>query len=174
MSAPTHFRDRADMLMSAQKHLPVGAFPSWEQGPYTGCKRWLSPLAIDGQVIDMKLCVDYYPTHSYIDFHINLIYEVTIERLDFSCVEKHRNHTVEKVAMPPSVRRGWISGPHHHRWCDNRMLAGYRSPPKELQFAVEVSESLSFDSAFRLFCGSCNVTIGANQTPNPPSRDTII
>ncbi len=146
----------------------------WRSGPYDGEVRWLSPLAIDGVTIEMNLCVSFFPRFSTLEFHINLIYETTISRLDFSLGDRHRNHAVRRVKTPPGIELGWIYGPHHHRWEDNRMLAGPKRGPKELEFAVSVSNGMSFESAFRYFCGECKIIVAANQVPSPPLRDTLL
>jgi hypothetical protein len=174
MDLPRHYRERVDLLLSTDKTLALAGEPEWQNGPYDGEVRWLAPLAIDGETINMSLCVSFFPRSPIMDFHVNLIYETTVSRLDFSEIDRHHNHVVKGIETPPDIQLGWIYGPHHHRWIDNRMLAYTNQGPKELEFAVSIPANLSFDSAFRRFCGDCKIIIAANQMPSLPTRDTLL
>ncbi len=148
---------------------------AWTEGPHEGCSRWLSPLAIDGVTIGMNLCVDVYTRSPKPDFHILLIYEICIARLDFSELDRHRNHTLKSVRTPAAVDIGWIFGPHFHRWCNNRGLAMPGSRPKTLEFAVKLPQNVrTFEASFRHFCAECLIRIAANQLPSLPPRDRLI
>jgi len=108
MDLPHQFRHRVDLLLATEKTLAGDA--KWQTGPYDGEFRWLSPLAIDGVTIGMNLIVSFYPRFAPPEYHINLIYEASISRLDFSDTDRHRNHLVKGVPTPSGVELGWLYG----------------------------------------------------------------
>ena len=173
MYLPKNLRERVDVLVRAQKH--ITGMSEWKRTDYEGQWRWLSPLSIDGVLTNMNLIVDAYPRSSFIKFHINLIYMVSVQRLDYSEEDRHNDHSVKGVPFPAGARLGWIYGPHCHRWEDNRTLATGATLPKELEFAVEMPQSArGFDNAFRWFCGDANIVVAANQMPVLPAKDTLL
>ncbi len=162
-----------DDLWKASKTLVGQA--GWTTGYGSTGARWLSPLAVDGVTTGMNLCVDSFPRASSPDFHISLIYETSISRLDFSEIDRHNNHAIKGVKTPPTITLGWIYGPHLHSWDDNKVLVTSDAGPKYLEFATQLPDNVkTFDAAFRHFCGVANIIAASNQVPALPRRDTLL
>jgi hypothetical protein len=166
------FRETVDLLMTAHKSI-VGT-PAWVNTDYDGQRRWLAPLAVDGQVTGMNLIVDSYPRSDVQKFTILLIYTIAVMRLDYGELERHLNHVVRGTSFPVGVSSGWIEGPHCHSWEMNKQLAR-NNPPKELEFAVVLPVAVrGFDNSFRWFCGLANIGLGSNDVPEPPPKDLLL
>ena len=173
MSGLSRFYVVVDDLWKATKMLVGQA--GWTNGYATNGARWLSPLAVDGVTIGMNLCVDSFPRSSTLDFHISLIYETSICRLDFSEHDRHNNHAIRGIRTPPNIPLGWVFGPHLHSWDDNKVLVNSNTGPKELEFATPLPDNVkTFDAAFRHFCGVANIVVASNQVPGLPRRDTLL
>ena len=108
-------RDQVDRLLSAPKEL-AGA-TVWHLGPRTGQVKWKAPLLLTGEVLNMDLIAIAYPHMPMLTFTLLVTFEdVPVSRLDYSESEEHNNGLI----VPPNVDRWKITGPHLHRWQDNR------------------------------------------------------
>lgn len=161
-------RDQVDRLLSAPKEL-AGA-TVWHLGPRTGQVKWKAPLLLTGEVLNMDLIAIAYPHMPMLTFTLLVTFEdVPVSRLDYSESEEHNNGLI----VPPNVDRWKITGPHLHRWQDNRGLATHATLPEELEYAVPIpSPARGFPNAFRWFCGEHKITL--TDIPEYPGSELLL
>lgn len=164
---------QVDLLLSRTK--TIAGEPTWQSTSYDGQMRWLAPLSVDGEVTDLNLVVDAYPTHPSAKFNILLVLGRCVARLEYSEHTRHNNHALAGGYFPTGLEEGWIYGPHFHSWPTNRILATWDSLPKELEWAMLLPANVrGFDNAFRWFCGETRILCGANEVPDLPPRDRLL
>ena len=166
-------KDRVDNLLSIEK--TIAGSPEWKTMEYEGQYRWLATTQALGTLTNVTLVVDAYPRHPSLKFTLTLNYLGCVVRLDYGDLERHNNHKVKGIPMPPDIFVGWVYGHHCHQWKHNRVLATHSKLPKALEYACTLPANVrDFHDAFRWFCGEANIIVAANEMPSLPSRDTFI
>ena len=165
--------ERVDFLLGQPKRMAgVG---SWQPTDYPNQVRWQTPLSISGEITNLSIQLNSYPTYPFLKFSILLIYQSCVSRLDYSEADRHNNRTAAEQETPAGVQLGWLNGPHFHGWWTNRGFATATALPKELRFAISLPQNVrGFPNAFRWFCGETNILVGAGEVPELPERERLI
>lgn len=164
-------RQIVDGLLEAEKHLAGEG--AW-QNDRDGVKRFNRAVEHQGEITALELVVKAYPRRVQPCFRILLTMGRAIWRVDFDALETHMNprNARRKEVDPPL---GIIKGPHYHAWADNRRFATMGSLPQKLRNARFMPDRIrSYEQAFRWFCAETSITIGNDDIPELPERDTLL
>ena len=103
-------------------------------------------------------------------FHISVIVEQAVCRLDFELYEAHANSMALAFDDIPAL----VKGPHFHPWEMNRRFVTSQTKPFRLRNAEPFTESRQFDSSLRWFCGRTRITLPPGHTIQFPGKTRLI
>jgi len=169
MASRPDIREVVDAFLDKGKTL--AGIGGWRRDSHQRSFRWVRPIEIDGELLGFDLTVKAYPRIQPLKFRIVLSYTKAIWRLDFANDAPHIN----SIDRPAALDLGPITGPHYHRWEDNRRFGTANSLPSSLHNARRLPETFrSFESAFRWFCGETRISVGSLDMPILPRPDTLL
>jgi len=159
-----------DKFLSVDKQLicAEGEYEPWQHGRDPETDYLKLPLAIDGEQLGQALFVTSHQNHATLRFHIGIIFECTICRLDFHQEAIHPNGFNADI----EGLKTWVRGPHYHPWEKNRLYVTGRK--FRLSRAVEYTAAKTFDSSFRWFCAENKIQLPAKLWIELPPRRSLI
>lgn len=170
MASAKDFIAAADGFLATPKRLIGSTTPQdWQEGRSSGegALTLKFPIEINGeQDVRHKLALTAYPNDEDLRFHIALIFQFAIFRLDFHSSAQHGNIDAVRLRLPLP---GTVSGPHYHPWDYNKRLIRNVSEAFKLTIAVPLDENIrQFDSALRWFCAETNIELANHEIQLPP------
>ena len=160
-----------DLFMAADK-IPVGADLDLSWQP-TRDKEGLCvklPLEVGGELHGQFLEIQSYNNNPTLRFHISIVMEQAICRLDYDLYEAHANSEALAFDDIPGI----VNGPHFHPWEMNRRFV--TSPKKlfRLRNAEPYTASRQFDSSLRWFCSRTRIKLPPVHRIFIPIRDKLL
>jgi hypothetical protein len=169
MASAPDIREVIDAFLAKPKTL--AGLGAWQRDSHERTYRWVRPVEIDGELPGLDLTVKAYPRNRALKFRIVLAYSKAIWRVDYANDSPHIN----SMNRPDDLVSEPITGPHYHRWEDNRRFATANSLPSSLPNARVLPQNLSsFERVFRWFCGETRITVGSRDMPTLPTPDTLL
>ncbi len=128
------------------------------------------PLEVGGEQLGQFLDVQVYNNNPTLRFHLSVIMEQAICRLDFDLHDAHANNYALSFDDIPGI----VHGPHFHPWEINRRFVKSSTKPFYLSNAEPFTESRQFDSSLRWFCGRTRIALPPGHTIHHPGRSKLL
>lgn len=165
----TTIRDEVEAFLDGDRRHTLPFVGVWGAGNRVGQFRMKLPILADGETGSFELVMVISPDSDTPGLRIVLMYGTAIWRL---CMdpEFHPNGLVRPADLP-----GYVHGPHHHSWPDNRMTGNPSMLPKSLPNARILPPHItSNDLAFEWFIEQTKILPPDWELPVWPTRTRLL
>lgn len=159
-----------EFLQNDKNLVGIGVPPLWQpnRNPAEECLKL--PIDVAGVMRGQELVIVSYPASENLRFTINIVYGISICRLDFDETGGHTNGFLAHLDMLPII----VSGSHFHRWEINKRFIEGNGKLEELKHAESLPTTIrSFDAALRWFCDETKINLPHNHLIELPPRKLI-
>lgn len=171
MPTREQFLDQVTAFLQSDKNLAgIGSPSQWQPNRDPSEKCLKLPIEIEGVLRGQELVIVSYPASEKLRFTINIVYDISICRLDFDETGGHTNGFWADLDRLPMI----VSGSHFHRWEINKRFIEGNGKLEELKHAELLPTTIrSFDAALRWFCDETKINLPHNHLIELPPRTLI-
>ena len=158
-------------LLSDKRLIGADMLPRWAEGRDRGERRIKLPIEVNGELRGQSLVISAYPNHPTRRFHLSVVFEPAVCRVDFHEDVTHAN----PLMLPDDGLPRFVKGPHYHPWRRNRRFVRSDVHVARLRVAEPLGAlaKVSFDSVFRWFCADNKIQLPDKLEIELPGREEL-